>query len=173
MVMTEEVTATRSRTITWDDPTAGLPALASMAGLDYLQAMSRGEIPIPPMAALMGFTGFEAGDGKVVFTIDPAEYHYNPLGTVHGGMVATLVDTALGCAVQTKLPAGTAYTTVDLQISFVRPITVDTGRVSCTGEVVRVGRRIGRAIARVEDAEGRLLAYASASQAIITAEPAA
>jgi len=124
-------------------------------------------ILIPPIAALMGFTGFTAEQGKVVFTIDPQEYHYNPLGSVHGGMIATLVDTALGCAVQTLLPAGTGYTTVDLQVSFVRPVTVETGEIVCTAEALRVGRKIGRAVARVEDRDGRLLAHATASQLIV------
>ena len=98
----------RSRVVTWEDPMSALPMLASLDGLSYLQAVSRGEIPIPPIAALMGFTGFTAEEGKVIFTTDPQEYHYNPLGTVHGGMVATLVDTALGCAVQSLLPPAPA-----------------------------------------------------------------
>jgi acyl-coenzyme A thioesterase PaaI-like protein len=110
----------RTRIITWDDPAQIAQVGWTMRGLDYLKAMQAGEIPPPPIAILMDMRIEEVGEGRVVFAAQPAEYHYNPLGTVHGGLAATLLDSALGCAVHSTLPAGTSYTTLEIKINYRR-----------------------------------------------------
>lgn len=161
MMSTVDEQAVRSRTITWQDPVATAKAGARMAGLDYLNAVKRGELPPPPIMALMGISAGEAEEGRVVFYADPAEYHYNPIGVVHGGLLATLCDSAMACAVHSTLPAGAGYTTLELKTNFVRPVTRDTGRVFCEGKVVHVGGRVATAESRVTDEAGRLYAHAT------------
>jgi uncharacterized protein (TIGR00369 family) len=140
---------TRSRTITWEDPLPAAAAAAEMSGLEYLRAVGEGAIPRPPIAELFGFDGLEVAEGRAVFKVTPAEYHYNPIGVVHGGLAATLLDSAMGCAVHTTLPAGTAYSTLEVKVNFARPITADTGRIRCEAEVVHRGRTVATAEGRV------------------------
>ena len=102
----------RTRTITWEDPTAAIQTGKTISGIAYLKALQSGELPPPPFAVLLDISMHEVSEGRVVFAAEPSEYHYNPLGTVHGGVMATLLDSALGCAVQSMLPAGTSYTTL-------------------------------------------------------------
>ncbi len=132
-----------------------------MSGLEYLRAITRGELPSAPMADLMGFWLSEIGEGRAVFEVVPAEYHYNPIGTVHGGLACTLFDSAMGCAVHTTLPAGTGYTTIELKVNLLRPITTETGRLFCEGKTVHVGGRIATAEARLTDEAGRLYGHAT------------
>jgi len=139
----------------------GATAAREMSGLEYLKAMSRGDVPAPPIAELMGFAPVEVEEGRVVFEVEPAEYHYNPIGTVHGGLACTLADSAMGCAVPTTLPAGAGYTTVEIKTNLLRPITVETGRLRCEGVTVHVGGRIATAEARLTDEAGRLYAHAT------------
>ena len=151
----------RTRTISWEDPAPGAEAAGKMSGLEYLRAMMREELPAPPMAALMGFGFVEVDEGRVVFECVPAEYHYNPIGAVHGGFACTLFDSAMGCAVHTELPAGVGYTTVELKVNLLRPITAETGRLLCKGETLHVGGRIATAEARLKDESGRLYGHAT------------
>ncbi len=149
------------------DPVETARDLAQLDGLTAMRAMIAGELPPPPIATLMGFELVEVRAGHVVFAVEPGEQHYNPIGMVHGGLAATLIDSATGCAVHTTLPAGTGYTTTDVQVRFVRPITRDTGRIECIGDVVHVGRRLATAEARVVAGE-RLLAHGTASLLILS-----
>jgi EmrB/QacA subfamily drug resistance transporter len=152
--------ATRSRTITWQDPVASAEHRHALSGIDHLRAIRSGEIPPPPIAVLLGMTIEEIEEGRAVFGADPDEYHYNPIGVVHGGLAATLLDSAMGCAVQSTLPAGTGYTTLELKTNFVRPMTRETGRVLCEATVVHAGSRIATAEGRVFVAEtGKLIAH--------------
>jgi uncharacterized protein (TIGR00369 family) len=148
------------------DPVEAARQLAQLDGLTAMRAMIAGEIPPPPIAVLLGFDLVEVEPGRVVFAALPGPEHYNPIGMVHGGLAATLIDSATGCAVHTTLPAGTAYTTTDVQVRFVRPITRDTGRIECVGEVVHRGRTLATADARVT-AGDRLLAHGTASVLIL------
>ena len=118
--MGDEASNARTRSVTWRDYREGLAGAASLSGLDYLRAMMRGELPGPPIAALMGFELLEVHEGRVLFGVQPGEHHYNPIGTVHGGLAATLLDSAMGCAVHSTLPQGTRYTTLDLHTTYVR-----------------------------------------------------
>ena len=148
------------------DPVEAARDLVQLDGLTALRAMIAGELPPPPIATLLGFDLVEVDEGRVVFAAHPGEEHYNPIGMVHGGLAATLIDSATGCAVHTTLPAGTGYTTTDVQVRFVRPITLDTGRIECIGEVVHRGRTLATAEARVV-AGDRLLAHGTASLLIL------
>ena len=153
--------AARTRTITWADPRALAEAGRGLSGLEYLQKIVAGELPPPPIGALMNFGLAELGEGQAVFTVAPAEYHYNPIGVVHGGLAATLLDSAMGCAVHTTLPAGVGYTTLEIKVNYVRPLTVETGEVRCEARVIHVGGRTATAEGRVLDGEGRLYAHAT------------
>lgn len=162
---------TRSRTVTWADPVeTALEALKS-DGLTFLRRIASGEIQGAPIASLLGFDQLEVEDGRVTFGIPAAEYLYNPLGTVHGGVIATLADSAMTCAVQTKLPAGRGITTLDISVRFLRPVTADTGRLVCVGEAIHVGRRVGTAEARVTDPQGRLVAHATTTCMVLEGDP--
>jgi uncharacterized protein (TIGR00369 family) len=150
---------TRTRTITWEDPMPSAQAVRTMSGLEYLRALQAGELPPPPIAVLMGMQLAEVSEGHAIFTAEPAEYHYNPIGVVHGGLAATLLDSAMGCAVQSTLPAGTAYTTLEIKVNYLRPLTRDTGLVTCEAKVIYTGGRIATAEGRLTDADGKLYAH--------------
>ena len=153
----------RSRTYDWDDPALSAGAVGDHSGLDFLREILAGRLPAAPIAAALGFTLEEAEHGRVVFVLAPGEEHYNPIGSVHGGVYATLLDSAAGCAVQSVLPRGTGYTSLDLTLKFLRPITVDTGKVRAIGTVLNSGRRTALAQAELRDSADRLLAHATSS----------
>ncbi len=159
---------TRSRTLTWQDPVPTAAAGATMTGMEYMTAIVEGKVPPPPIAVTMRMKPIELGDGRAVFAGEPGEEHYNPIGVVHGGYAATLLDSALGCAVHTTLPAGVGYTSLGLEAKYVRPITRDTGRVLCEASVVYRGRRQATAEANMTAAEsGKLLAHGVATCMIL------
>jgi uncharacterized protein (TIGR00369 family) len=131
----------------------------ALSGMEYIQAIFAGELPPPPIAQLMGFRGVSAEPGRAVFEMEPGPQHYNPIGSVHGGIALTLLDSAMGCAVHTLLERGVGYTTLEVKTNFVRPITVDTGLIRCEGVVIHRGSRIATAEGKLTDAEGKLLAH--------------
>jgi uncharacterized protein (TIGR00369 family) len=153
----------RQRTFSWTDPAAIAAAGASMSGPEFFAAIADGEIPPPPVMQALDFNGVFFGEGRAVFALTPREFHYNPLGTVHGGVFATLLDSACGCAVHTMLPAGVFYTSLDLSVKFVRPVTVDTGPITAEGTVVHLGRRTALAEGRITDATGKVYVTATSS----------
>jgi uncharacterized protein (TIGR00369 family) len=154
---------TRERTTTWDDPTISAGRVGHETGLALLQAMRDGDLPAPPILSTVGFELEEVEEGRVVFALEPGEHHYNPIGSVHGGVYATVLDSATGCAVHSVLPAGVGYTSLDLNVKFLRGMTVETGRAVCEGRVVQRGRRTALAEATLNDARGRLLATATST----------
>jgi len=151
----------RTRTISWEDPRAAAETGRGLSGLEYLQKIIAGEIPRPPISALMNFSLTELSEGHAVFTVEPAEYHYNPIGVVHGGLAATLLDSAMGCAIHSTLPAGVGYTTLEIKVNYIRPLTAETGGVRCVAKVIHVGGRTATAEGRVLDASGKLYAHAT------------
>jgi uncharacterized protein (TIGR00369 family) len=159
----------RSRTTIWEDPMAGAALGATMSGMDYLQAMLAGKIPAPPIAVTLDFRLSEVSEGHAVFTGTPAEFHYNPIGVVHGGLIATLLDSALGCSIHSMLPAGTGYTTLELHVNFVRPLTRDTGEIRCEAKVLHIGKRLGTAEAKVFDSAGKLYGHGTTTCMIFPA----
>jgi uncharacterized protein (TIGR00369 family) len=152
----------RTRSFSWEDPAATATAGLSMVGIDYLQAVAAGALPPPPAARLHGFTIVEVEHGRALFAMEPAEWMYNALGSVHGGIAATLLDSCMGCAVHTTLEAGVGFTTADLQVRYVRAMSDTTGRVLAEGRVVHRGRRTATAEGRMftEDGEA-LIAHAT------------
>jgi uncharacterized protein (TIGR00369 family) len=151
----------RSVQVRWEDPLPGAQASRVLSGLEYLGAIQSGRFPAPPIARLMDFTLSEVGEGRAVFVVQPSERHYNPIGLVHGGLLATVLDSAMGCAVHSTLPAGTGYSTLELKVNFTRPVLKDTGLLSCEATVVHRGRQTATAEGRVRDEEGRLYAHGS------------
>ncbi|MGE0768376.1 MAG: PaaI family thioesterase [Hyphomicrobiaceae bacterium] len=136
-----------------------MEAAIASSGLAFLQGLRDGQHPVPPYAAASGITIADVEHGRVVFEALPSAEFYNPLGTVHGGWISGLLDSAMGCAVHSLLQPGQAYTTVDLSVSFVRAILEKTGIVRCEGKVIHAGGRIATAEGRLWDARGTLLAH--------------
>jgi uncharacterized protein (TIGR00369 family) len=151
----------RSLEVTWQDPMELAKVARSMAGIEFLRAMRDGKLPPPPIAELLGFKLVEVEPGRAVFEVQPGERHYNPIGVVHGGLAMTLLDSAMGCSVQTQMPAGGGYTTLEAKTNLVRAITAETGLLRAIGKVVHVGERIATAEARLEDKAGKLYAHAT------------
>jgi uncharacterized protein (TIGR00369 family) len=156
-------TNARSRTFTWTDPAATAAWVGTSSGLEMLQAMRDGRLPAPPILQLVGATGFDAEEGKVTVYMPAAEFHYNPLGSVHGGVIATLLDTAAGCTVHSTLPAGVGYTSLDLMTRFIKPVTVNSGTLRCEGAIISRGRRTAVAESHLYDERGKLLAHATST----------
>jgi uncharacterized protein (TIGR00369 family) len=163
MTQTQEGPGTRTRTFSWTDPAEHADLLGRMSGLELMTKMAAGELPAPPIMEMIDLAGLEVAEGSVTFVLDPQEFHYNPLGTVHGGVISTLLDSAAACSVHSTLPAGMAYTSLDLNVKFLRAVTVATGRLRCAGTVLQKGRRTAYAEARLTDAAGRLIAHATSS----------
>jgi uncharacterized protein (TIGR00369 family) len=152
-------TKERTRTVVWEDPRQLAKAARGLSGLEYLQKIVEGELPRPPISSLMNFGLAELGEGRAVFTVEPAEYHYNPIGVVHGGLAATLLDSAMGCAIHSMLPAGAGYTTLEIKVNFIRPMTAETGRVRCEANLIHMGDRTATAEGRIIDEDGKLYAH--------------
>ncbi len=157
----------RTRTIEWADPHVTAQAARDRTGLEFLQAMAAGELPQPPVMATIGGRLESVAEGKAVFTMTPSEFHYNPIGSVHGGVYSTLLDSAAACAVHSMLPAGVGYTSLDLSVRFIGAINVDTGPVTCTGTVTHLGRRTALAEAVLTSQSGKLLATATSNCMIL------
>jgi uncharacterized protein (TIGR00369 family) len=153
----------RSRTFSWSDPGDALGAASGLPGLEALRRMISGELPLPPITALMSMRLLEAEPGRVVWEAVPGEEHYNPIGSVHAGFATTLLDSAMGTAFVTLADAGTRWTTLELKANFTRTITAETGPVRCVGTVVHRGRTVVTAEARIEDGDARLLAHGTST----------
>jgi uncharacterized protein (TIGR00369 family) len=138
-----------------------LEDVRNLSGIEFFQGIFAGTLPSVPMGKLMGFFPFQVEVGRMVFQGTPGPEHLNPMGSVHGGYVATLLDSALGCAVHSTLPAGRAFTTLELKVNMIRGLTSKTGPVRAEGKVIHVGRQTGIAEGRVTDSSGRLLAWGS------------
>ena len=167
-IASREPELTRTRELTWQDPVPSAAAGATMAGIDYMRALIAGEIPPPPIAVVMRMSPVEVAEGVATFEGEPGEEHYNPIGVVHGGYASTLLDSVMGCAVHTTLPAGIAYTTQTLEVKFARPITRDTGPVRAEARVVHRGRRQATTEATLKAAgSDKLLATATGTCLIL------
>jgi uncharacterized protein (TIGR00369 family) len=130
-------------------------------GLAFLSAISAGELPPPPINELMGHIPISVEPGRVVFQGTPGPEHYNPSGSVHGGYAATMLDSVVGCAIHSLLPAGKGFTTLELKVNYIRAMNAQTGPVRAEGKVVTLGGQVGIAEGRITDARGKLLAFAT------------
>jgi uncharacterized protein (TIGR00369 family) len=158
----------RTRSFSWEDPAATAAAAVELPGLECMRAIIDGRLPPPPIARLLDFTIFEVEDGRAVFAMEPAEWMYNPIGSVHGGIAATILDSCMGCAVHTTLEAGIGYTTTDLQVRYIRAMSDASGRVLAEGRVVHRGRRTATAEGRLFlESDETLLAHGTTGCAIL------
>ena len=156
--------ADRTLTVSWEDPTGLAARAGASSGVDFLRAIIAGELPPAPIQELLGFSLDEADEGRVVFSLEPGEQHYNPIGSVHGGVAATLLDSALGAAVHSTLPQGSAYVTLEVKFNLVRPITAETGRVVAEGNVIHAGKTVATVAASLRSAsDGKLLAHGTST----------
>ena len=157
----------RSLSVSWSDPVALAESGRAMPGIEFLRAIRHGRLPAPPIARLLGCELVEVEPGLAVFELTPGEQHYNPIGVVHGGVAMTLLDSAMGCAVQTEMPAGGGYTTLEAKTNLVRPISSATGRVRAIGKLVHLGTRVATAQGRLEDEQRKLYAHATTTCLIL------
>src|SRR6266852_8382817 len=160
----------RHRDVTWEDPLVGAALARDLSGLDYLLGIAEGRIPPPPIAALLGMSIVRVEPGQVTFGLDVGEHLYNPIGSVHGGVFCTLLDSAMGCAVHTTLPRGQGYTTLELKVNLVKALTVHTANVVAEGQVISSGRRVVTASGRIVGPDGTL--YAHGTTTCLIFEPA-
>lgn len=153
----------RSRAVQWWDPSRTAAEAAGRSGLEFMQALADGKIPPPPIAMLLRMFPTRIERGLAQFECLPDESAYNPIGVVHGGLVCTLADSVAGCAVHTTLDAGIGYTSIDITVNYLRPVTVDSGPLVAVGRVTKPGRRVALAAAEIHDGAGRLVATASSN----------
>lgn len=160
----------RTRTVSWSDPAALTDAAGSRTGFEFLEGIRSGELPPPPISRLVGMELEGVEPGRVVFALDPGEHHLNPNGVVHGGIAALVCDTACGCAVTSRLPAGGTCATLEIKVNYLRPLGPASPRLRCEGSVLHLGRRSALAEARLVDPEGRLVAHATSTLMIFPPE---
>ena len=157
----------RELVVTWTDPAAALEQGRKLLPIEHLRAIRDGRLPEPPFARLLGMRLALVEDGRAAFELTPAEQHYNPIGAVHGGVAFTMLDSAMGCAVQTLCPAGKGYATLEIKANLVRAITHRSGALRATAKVVHFGSRTATAESRLEDAAGKLYAHGSSTCLIL------
>ena len=152
-----------TKTVHWYDPVALAERGRALAGIDHLRAVRDGGLPPAPIAGLMGFRISSVEEGEVVFTCTPDTSLYNPIGVVHGGVVCTLLDSVCGCSVQSTLPKGTAYTSLEIKVSYLRAVHAGSGELTARGRVTRAGRRAAFAEGDVRTPDGKVVATASST----------
>ncbi|HEX2621147.1 MAG TPA: PaaI family thioesterase [Phototrophicaceae bacterium] len=157
----------RTHTLEWDDPSITARAAPTMSGMEFLNAISKGELPAAPMAIVMNLRFIEITSGRILATAQPGEYLYNPIGVIHGGFTATLLDTVMACSIHSTLPAGSGYTTIEIKVNMVRPITLASGLLYAEGKVIHGGKRIATAEGTIKDAEGKLYAHGTTTCMIL------
>jgi len=153
----------RTREFRWPDPGRFVEPLRTQSGLEFMRSFLSGELPPPPFMELLGIRIVSVEPGSVAFEFEPAEYMHSPLGNVHGGIVTVLLDTAMGCSLHTTLAPGAGYTTLELKVNFLRPVTAKSGTLRAEGKVVHAGSRVATVEARLSDREGRLHAHATST----------
>jgi uncharacterized protein (TIGR00369 family) len=154
----------RSRTYTWHDPMELADVVSGLGGLELFEKLGRGELPPPPIAQTLSFGRIEAtGPGSITLYLEPQEFHFNPIGSMHGGVISAVLDTAAGCSVHTTLPAGLGYTSLDLHTRFLRAVTLASGTLRCDGRVMSKTRQTALAESHLYDANDRLVAHATST----------
>ncbi len=157
----------RSRTFTWSDPMTGATQARTMSGQAYLDAMSAGTIDFPPLLHTLDFKVEGASEGSAVFSFQPQEFHYNPIGTVHGGVITAMLDSAMGCSLHSMLEAGVGYTTLEIKVNFLKAITIKTGVLKAIGKVIHNGSRMALTEAQLVDEAGTVYAHGTSTCMIL------
>ena len=150
----------RERTFSWGNPLEGAAKAMYMNGTEYLQAMTDGSLPLPPVMHTLDFHVGGLTPGSVTFVFTPQEFHYNPIGTVHGGVISAILDSAMGCSLHSLLPAGTGYTTLELKVNFLKAVTIQSGELKAVGKVISKGSRTALTEAQLLDNAGNIYAHA-------------
>jgi uncharacterized protein (TIGR00369 family) len=153
----------RSRTTTWEDPAVAAAARSGMSGRQYVEGLAGGQVPPPPMASLFGFVVTQVGEGEVQVACRPEEAYYNPLGIVHGGLLCTLLDTAMGLSLQTLMPSGASFSTIEIKVNFLKAVRAGDGELTGHGRVIKRGSRVSFTEAEVRDPGGSLVGTATSS----------
>lgn len=161
---------TRNRTYEWEDPLPVASQAGQLTGLDFLEKMTKTELPLPPLIHTLDFKVSAILPGRAEFSFQPQEFHYNPLGSVHGGVIAAILDSAMGCALHSVLPAGTGYTTIDIKVNFLKSVSIKTGFMRATGTIINQGNRTALLEARLIDENDKLYAYATSTCMIFKSE---
>lgn len=161
--MADEATPERSRLVTWEDPRRAAREARRMSGAEFFDAMRRGKIPEPPFGKLLGIDLFDAGEGYFMMSLQPQEMHYNPMGCVHGGILATLLDSVMSASVHTALPAGRGYLTSEIAVKFLKPVFQATGEIMAEGHLVSYEGDIAIAEGKIFDARDVVHATATAT----------
>jgi uncharacterized protein (TIGR00369 family) len=161
----------RHRDVTWQDPLVGAALARDLSGLDYLLGIAEGRIPPAPIAVLLGMSIVAVEPGQVTFGLDVGEHLYNPIGSVHGGVFCTLLDSAMGCAVHSSLDRGQAYATLELKVNMVKALTLNTPSVAATGQVISAGRRVVTASGQITGPDGALYAHATTTCLVFEPRP--
>lgn len=149
----------QQRVVTWQSPSLYTQHMREMSGIDYINAVRSGELPVSPMLKLLDIHGREWHEGYALFTVLPQEFHYNPMGMAHGGLACALLDTAMAVSVVTMLPKGVGYVTLEIKVNFVKPMTSEHGEMRAEGRALHVGSRTATAEGRISDVNGTLYAH--------------
>ncbi|MBA4394479.1 MAG: PaaI family thioesterase [Desulfobacca sp.] len=165
--MKNKSTTRRRHTVSWEDPKISTRDPSAMSGLDYLQAIQEGTIQPPPAAKLIGYRIAEVEKGRTVFELVPAEYHYNPFATVHGGILSTLLDTTMTSTILSTLAIGFSCSTLEIKVNFIRPVSTETSLVRCEARLIHLGKTVGIAEGKVTDLQNKLYAYGISTCTII------
>ena len=162
--------AQRERTYSWEDPLQTAEQALQMPGIDFLQAIINGNIPAPPVMHTLDIKLGTLQTGLVTFSFTPQEFHYNPIGTVHGGVITTILDSAMGCALHSTLPQGTGYTTLELKVNFLKAVNTKTGVLTATGKLIQSGSRVALTEAQLTDEAGNIYAHATSTCMLLRKE---
>ena len=160
----------RKKTVIWQDPKNNTRDVANTSGLDYLRAIKNDKIAPPPVAMLIGYKISYVENGYVVYEFDPKEYHYNPFSSVHGGIISTLLDTAMTASVLSTLTKGTNCSTVEIKVNFVRPVTSECGTLKCEAQPLHIGKNIATVEGKLKDKNGKLYAHGVSTCSIFKSE---
>jgi uncharacterized protein (TIGR00369 family) len=153
----------QSRTIEWEDPEAGFEAVKNKSGMDYLNAMNAGSLPLSPLVRTLDFRVESIEKGKVVFSFIPQGFHYNPIGSVHVGVLSSLLDSAMGCTLHSVLEAGSIYTTLELKVNFLKAATIHSGKLLATGKLIHTGQTTALVESTITDEQGRIFAHGTST----------
>lgn len=154
-----EIIKQRKRAYSWGNPFEGVELSKDLSGMDYLIAIKKGEVPASPLISTLDFSLGELEEGKVSFSFEPQEFHYNPNGSVHGGVITSILDSAMGCTLHSLLPKGIVYTTLELKVNFLKKVNLESGILTATGRMVHLGSSTALVEAELVDSYGKKYAY--------------
>jgi uncharacterized protein (TIGR00369 family) len=163
--MSEQI---RERNIVWEDPLKGASEALQLSGLEYFDKIKAGELPLPPLLTALDFHAERVENGRAVFSFVPQEFHYNAIGTVHGGVISAILDTAMGCTLHSMLPAGTGYTTLELKVNFLKAVTIRSGELKAVGKAIHTGSRTALVEAQLVDEKGTIYAHGVSTCLLMT-----